>query len=314
VVSVEPPSVEIEIAPIVTGTAEVTVELTDQEGLSRAYQMVGAPEAIPNHVELVGAEPSINRVNQVQATISLANASTSLREVRPLRALDEAGREISGITFKPATVQVNVTIRRRINARDVGVRVVTQGSPAPGFWVSDIDVTPASVTLQGNPEQLDQIAGFVETLPVDLSNATGDISLQVPLDLPPGVSAVDSEGNTANTVDVSIQVDVRSGNMSVKRPVKLIGASPDPQITVAPTLVDLILSGPLPTLNQIETDPDLVQVLVDAAGLEGGDNNVTPTVIAPDNIAAQVVPPTVTVNVPANGDSAESLEEPRSNR
>ena len=54
--------------------------------------MVGTPEAIPNQVELISAEPSIIRVSQVQATISLANASTSLREVRSLRALDEAGR------------------------------------------------------------------------------------------------------------------------------------------------------------------------------------------------------------------------------
>jgi len=314
VVRVEPPSVEIEIAPIVTDTAEVAVELTDQDSLSRAYQVVGTPTVSPSQVKLIGAEPLVNRVSQVQALISLANASTSLREVRPLRAVDETGREVSGITIEPTTAQVNVTIRRRIDALDVGVRVETQGSPAPGYWVSDIEVTPASVTLQGNPEQLDEIPGYVATLPVDLSNATGNISLQMPLDLPPGVSAVDSNGNIANTVDVRLQVDARLGNMAVKRSVKLIGASPDPRITVTPTLVDLILSGPLPTLNQIETDPNLVQVLVDVASLQSGLNPVTPTVIAPDNITAQVVPPTVNVNVPTNGDSPESPDGARSSR
>jgi YbbR domain-containing protein len=313
VLSVEPPSVEIDIALIVTKTAGVTVEMMDQDSLSRAYQVVGTPEVVPGEVEIIGAEPLIDRVTQVVANISLANASTSLREVRPLHAVDETGREVTGLTMRPPNAQVNVTIRRRINARDVGVRVVTEGSPAPGYWVSDIDVTPASVTLQGNPEQLDQIAGFVETLPTDLTNTTGSITLQVPLDLPPGVSAVDSEGNTANTVTVKMQVDARLGNMSVKRPVKLIGASPDPQITVTPVLVDLILAGSLPTLNQIETDPDLVQVLVDVVGLEAGTNIITPTVIAPDNITAQVVPPTVSVNVPANGGQEESSTEALTN-
>jgi hypothetical protein len=100
-----------------------------------------------------------------------------------------------------------------------------------------------------------------------------------------------------------LQVDARLGNMSVRRTIKLIGAAPDPKITATPAQVDLILSGPLPTLNQIETDPNLIQVLVDVASLQSGLNPVAPTVIAPDNITAQMVPPTVNVNVPANGDS-----------
>ena len=266
--------------------------------------MVGTPGVTPGQVELVGPEPLVAQVNKIAAPISLANASTSLREVRPLRALDETGREVDGITLRPSTAQVDVTIRRRINARDVGVRVVTQGSPAPGYWMSDVNVTPASVTLQGNPEQLDQIAGFVDTLPVDLSNTAGDISLQVPLDLPPNVQAVDSEGNAANTITVIMQVDPRPGNLAATRRIKLIGGTPGNSIAISPTTVNLILSGPLPTLNEIENDPDLVQVLVGVAGLEAGQNIITPTVIAPEEIRSQVVPPSVVVTLPPNGESS----------
>jgi YbbR domain-containing protein len=301
--AIEPAAIDVELAAVISRTAEVHVQITDQEALSRAYQVVGIPEVAPEQVEIVGPEPLVTQVSQVQATISLANASTSLREVRPLRALDETGREVSGVTIRPATTQVNVAIRRRINARDVGVRVVTTGSPAPGYWLSDVDVTPASVTLQGNPEQLGEIAGFVDTLPVDLSNTAGDINLQVPLDLPPDMQAVDSEGNTANTVTVAMQIDPRQGNLSATRRIKLIGATPNNSITVTPSAVNLILSGPLPTLNEIENDPNLVQVLVGVAGLEAGENIITPTVIAPDDIKAQLVPLSVVVTIPSNGET-----------
>jgi diadenylate cyclase len=302
IMTIEPAAIDVELAAVITRTAEVHVQLTDQEALSRAYQVVGTPELAPEQVEIVGPEPLVTQVSQVQATISLANASTSLREVRPLRALDETGRDVSGITIRPSSAQINVTILRRINARDVGIRVVTQGSPAPGYWLSDVEVTPASVTLQGNPEQLGQIAGYVDTLAVDLSNTAGDINLQVPLDLPPNVQAVDSEGNTANTVTVEMQIDPRQGNLSATRRIKLIGATPSNSITVTPSAVNLILSGPLATLNEIENDPNLVQVLVGVAGLEAGQNVVTPTVIAPDDIKAQVVPPSVVVTIPSNGE------------
>jgi hypothetical protein len=292
----------LEVVAVISRTLEVTAELSDRQELSRAYQVLGTPIIVPHQVEITGAEPFVLQVKQVQASLSLANASTSLREVRPLRALDEAGREVTGVTIRPAMVQVSVDIRRRINARDVGVRVVTDGTPAAGYWLSEVKVTPTSVTLQGNPEQLDQIGGFVDTLLVDVSNAAGNVSLQVPLNLPPTIQAVDSEGNPANTVTVQMRIAVRQGNLAVIRPVKPIGATPRGPVTVNPSRVTLILSGPLPTLNEIEADPDLVQVLVGTVGLESGPNpEVTPTIIAPEGVQTQIVPPSVSVTLPVNG-------------
>ncbi len=308
VVSVDPPALDLELAPVISRTLEVTVDLSDQENLSRAYQVVGTPTVLPDQVMVIGAEPLVNQVNQVRATILLANASASLQEMRPLQALDENGREVKGVTLQPAQAQVGVNIRRRINARDVGVRVVTDGVPAPGYWLSGFDVTPTSVTLQGNPEQLTEIGSFVDTLPVDVSDAAGDINTQIPLDLPPSVQPVDSEGNTAKTVTVQVRVAARQGNLAVTRLVQLMGATPDDIIIVTPRRVDLLLSGPLPILNEIETDPDLVQVTVEVADLGPGQSvELTPTIIVPDGIEAQVVPPSVLVTLPGKEPLPEDL-------
>ena len=303
VLEVDPPALDLEVASIISRTLEVTVDLVDQQSLSRAYQVTGTPSVSPNQVDIVGAEPLVHQVSQVRATLSLANASDSLREVQPLRALDESGREVIGVTIRPALAQVRVNIQRRVNARDVGVRVVTDGVPAAGYWLSGVKVTPASVTLQGDPEQLEQVGGFIDTLPVDVSNVAGDVSVQVPLSLPSDVQAVDSNGNPANTVTVQVRTAVRQGNVAVVRPVKLIGAAAPQGITqVNPSSVTLILNGPLPTLNEIAADPDLVQVLIGAAGLDQGLNpEVTPTIIAPEGVQTQVVPPTVSVTLPKNG-------------
>jgi YbbR domain-containing protein len=278
---------------------DVKVELADQQSLSRAYEVVGGPLASPAQVDVIGAQPLVDRVNQLQATISLANASTSLREMRPLRALDETGREVTGVTLQPAQARVSVSIRRRINAQDVGVRIVTDGRPAPGYWVSGLNATPANITLQGNPEQLAEIGSYVNTLPVDVNDAVGDISLQIPLDLPPDVQAVDSDGNTAKAVAVQVKVAPRRSNLSVTRPVELVGVPSRVTATVDPSTVDLILSGPLPTLNEIEADPDLVRVTVDATVLDSGQRADLPlTVNAPDEIQVQVVPLSVEVTLP----------------
>jgi hypothetical protein len=84
----------------------------------------------------------------------------------------------------------------------------------------------------------------------------------------------------------------------------LIGATSDNSITITPPTVTVILNGPLPTLNEIEADPELVQVLANASGLEAGQNIITPTVIAPEEINRQLIPPTTVVTLPANGENS----------
>jgi diadenylate cyclase len=300
VLSVDPPAVDVELAPVITQTMDVTVELADQQNLSRAYQVVGEPTTTPQQVSVTGAQPVVNRVSQIQATISLANASTSLTERVPVRALDELGREVDGVTVKPAQVQAHVRIQRRQDARDVGVRVVTTGAPATGYWVRALNVTPANVTLQGDPAQLSRLNSFVNTMPVDISNAAGNVSSQVPLDLPPNVQAIDSMGNTANTVSVQIDVAPRNSSVFLMRPVELIGLTSPVTTTVVPAEVELILSGPAPTLDSIEANPDLIQVFIDASNLPTGQKTeLAPTVTAPDDVNIRLVPPSVSITIGA---------------
>jgi diadenylate cyclase len=299
VLSVDPPVLDLELAPIVTQTAPVVVEFTGQQNLSRAYQVVGTPLAEPAQVQIKGAKSLVDQVSLVQARISLANATTTLEELRPLRALDAAGREIMGVTLDPTEAQITVAVQRRVNARDVGVRVITQGSPESGYWVSGLSVTPSNVTLQGEPEQLAGMENFVDTLPVDVSGAVGDLTLPIPLDLPADVEALDNSGNPAKTVTAQIKISPRRSSLLVMRPVELLGIPATGIVRVRPSSVELLLNGPLPTLNAIEANPELVQVAVDATALEAGEDTKLPLqVVVPENVQYQVLPDSVSVNLP----------------
>ena len=301
VLVVTPAALDFELAPIITHTMPVVINFSDSQSLPPAYEMVGEPMTVPEQVEIIGPAPIVDQVNQIQTSISLANATSSVRETRPIRGLDEQGREIAGITLQPDRVQVNVTVRRRLNAVDVGVRAITSGTPPTDYWLSSLTVTPSNVTLQGDRELLTEINGFVETLPVDISEAVGDIKVDVPLNLPLDVQALDSAGNIAKTVTVSARITPRSGDLLVTRPVELVNISPGITTTVLiePRLVDVLLSGPLPTLNQIESNPNMVRVLVDGAGLTTGQSaGLAPNVVVPEGVRAQLAPPSVLVTIP----------------
>ncbi len=296
VVSAEPQAIDLELTPIISRTVPVNVNIPDPQNLSPAYELVGTPAATPASVQVLGPEPLVNTVSAVQASVSVANTNTSVRENRPLKAVDDEGREVTGVTVVPEQARVNVSVRQRLNASDVSVQAAIVGSPPAGYQLQQVSVEPSSVTLQGSTEQLSTVGSVVNTLPVDIGQITGVVTLQTPLDLPPNTQALDSNGNSTKTVAVTVRVTPLSGNESLSRPVKLVEASEAITYTVNPKLVDLLLTGPVPVLEKIKADPELIQVLVNVGAVRRGQTvNLTPEVVAPAEVKAQLAPPSVQV-------------------
>ncbi len=296
ILSVDPSSVDLELAQSISRTFTVSPEITNEDRLPSSVLIVRAPTTNPGEVQVTGPEPLVSQINQVRARISVANATASLNEFRPLDALNEQGEVIDGVTIDPAQVQVSVGIQRRFNALDVGVRAVIENTPPPNYWLSSVQVIPASVTLQGNREQLNEIENFVSTFPVDISEALGDFTIEIPLNLPADLQAIDGDGNAIKTVTVIARITPRSGDLVITKSIPIIGPNRE-DATIDPTTLRLLLSGPLPTLNEIEANPELVQVFVDITGLEA-EQNIEPLIIVPDGIEVQPVPPSVLLVLP----------------
>ncbi|MFN2162766.1 MAG: CdaR family protein, partial [Candidatus Promineifilaceae bacterium] len=296
-----PAELDVSVAAIVSKTVPVSVTVLDADTVSSAYEISGDPVVVPSEVVVTGPEPAVEQTTMAGADISVANATTTVRDLRPLAAYDENGEEVAGLTIEPAETDVTVVVRRRINARDVGVRAVTTGSPPDGYWLSGLTVDPSSVTIEGSPSTLADMGSFVDTVGIDLSEATGETAAEVPLDIPGDVQALDSAGNAITNVTVVAQVAARSGDLLTERAVEIVNDRGTMSIQLDPQNVELLLSGPLPTLNAIEQQPELVRVVVDALQLTPGrTTEVTPEVIAPADIRAQLVDTSVVVTTEAN--------------
>lgn len=296
IVAVDPPVVDVELAASKSITLPVTVRIKDPNMLSAAYQMAGNPVASPASVTISGPAPLVNQVASVQTTLTLDNASATIQEQRPLRALDETGKEVKGVTINPTEAQVTQIITRKQNAREVGVRAATEGILPDGYWLSNLRATPNTVTLRGAPEALAEIGGFIDTLPVDISQAEGNLSVETPLDLPDGITAVDQNGKPVSLVTVIVEVMPRIGDLVVTRPINITNAPINTELVLVPDKIDLLLSGPLPQLRAIEANPDLVQVSLDLAAWEQDKQEMIPQVTAPEGIQIQLVPSTILVS------------------
>jgi hypothetical protein len=178
---------------------------------------------------------------------------------------------------------------------------MTVGELPEGYRIQRLTTTPAQLILLGDPEQLATLEGAVETVPIDISQLVGDLSINVPLSLRPGVEAVGGNGQAVATVQVEIEVVAQTGSVMVVRSVEVPGSG-DNDVVVEPADVELLLSGPIPVLNQIEANPNLVRVLIDAADLvgltAGQSRRLTLHIIAPDDVSVQLIPLSVEVGMP----------------
>jgi diadenylate cyclase len=297
VITREPGALDIELQPRATRVMTVSLVIPDRETLPFSYDISGNPTITPPQVTVTGPADVVETVDRAEVNVSLRGARSSINEERPVVLRDLEGNILTGLITDPDDVQVSIPISQRFNTRDAAVHVVITGTVAPGYWISNINVEPKTVTLLGPPSTLEQIGGFVDTVPLDVTGAAGDIVRRVPLAPPAGVSALNERGVSEGSVEVRITVVPQFSNQSLTLPVEVTGAQPTDTINKSPAFVDVLLSGPLPVLNQVNADPKLVRVLVDVSGLDPGTHEVIPTLIAPEGLRATVVPNTVTIRI-----------------
>ena len=173
------------------------------------------------------------------------------------------------------------------------VRAVSTGQVANGYRLTNVFVTPVGVVVfSSDPQLVNNLPGYVETQPVDLTGKEDDFETLVNLNLPDGISVV---GDSKVLVQVSIAAIESS--LAISLPVDIIGLAPGLEASPSPTTVDVILSGPVPILNTL--GPTDVRVVVDLTGYDVGTYQFTPDVnILPDRVTkVSMLPSTVEVTI-----------------
>jgi YbbR domain-containing protein len=289
VFAVEPPEVGIRLEPVKARGLDVRSDVLDTAPLGYTFH---PPSLNPTQVTVSGPAVLVDQVAEASADVYLRGAKVPIERDVPVQLRDAQGNLVSGLTISPTVVTVKVQVEQRVGYKDVSIRTMLKGAPAPGYWVSNIVVNPSTVTIVGSSDILAKIPGFVETVPIDVSNATADISKRAALALPEGVSVLNSEGAM-----VQVSVTPLLGGQTVRRTISLQGLKRGQTATISPDSVEVILSGPLPSLQNLAGED--VQVIVDVAGLAVGVYQLKPRVpVVPSGLRLQnIVPDTVQVGV-----------------
>jgi YbbR domain-containing protein len=269
----QPESVTITLERAATTSVDVEVVTLGEPQLGYRTSAAGAS---PARTILLGAVSQVDQLASVRAEVNVTDRREDFEQEVTLVALDGAGNRLLGLQFDPARVLVTVQIEPRERFQLVSVVPNLEGVEAlseAGYRLTDFSVTPEVVTVfSADPEALKALPGFVLTLPLDLSGATGDLERRLSLALPAGISPVENQG-----VLVRVSIEPVEGTITLTRVVEIRGLAVGLFAQLSPEAVDIILTGPLPTLNSLQLED--VRVIVDLLDLGPGTHQILPQVI-----------------------------------
>jgi YbbR domain-containing protein len=288
--SVNPETVQIILEPL--EHQDFSVELNVLGEPPFGYQK-GTPIIEPPVVTVSGPESALAQVERLSTTLNISGSSQTVVASVPVNALDANGVPVPGLTITPKQVTVTQPISILGGYKNLAVKVVTKGQVANGYRLSNISVTPPTVTVfSSDPQQVEALPGYVETVPVDLTGLTDDTEFNTALVLPTGVTLVSEP-----SVLVYVGVATIEGSLKMTLPVEILGLQPGLDAVLSPPTVDIIVSGPLPVLDTLT--PASFRVVVDLTNLSEGSYQIAPQLdLVPNDVLVEsILPETVEVIV-----------------
>jgi YbbR domain-containing protein len=295
------PDEEVEIMEIKPGNAVLTLEEVISRQVPVEAEVLGDPVfgyewlnsiVTPTQVTVTGPPAVVDQITRAMVQVAITGARSNVERRQPVTLRNERDEAVTGLSeVSPNTVQVAVEIAQREGYRDFSVRVPYTGTVAQGYQISSIVVEPTLVTLRGNPDAFKVLPGFVETVPIDISNASDDVVAQLALNLPETLSAVGQQ-----SVDVRIQVEPIVNSRTVQARPVIRGLGQGLTRTVSIDTVDLVVRGPLPILDTLGAG--VAVVILDLSELGPGVHSVPLRPVVPEGVAVvSLLPQTVDITI-----------------
>lgn len=252
VVSVSPSTIRVTLDPIVE--RQVPVRVVPEGSPAEGYR-ISEVKANPENVMLRGALGIFQKYSSgVDAKINVDGANASFE--------GDAKIDLSSVAAEtsPTSVKVNVIVEQSENSKNVGVHVVTTGSPDAGYFVKTINTEPAAVMIKGARETVDQLS-VVDTLPVTIQGSSSYEQI-VKLALPTGVEMASGE----DSVKVKVEIGVLEQTKELNVGISVTNVPEGWRVTnISPSSVRVTVRGQ----GAAQVKEDDVKVILSASGREG---------------------------------------------
>jgi YbbR domain-containing protein len=294
-VSVDPAFVNVTLEPELSMTLTPTLTILDLDTLPPGYA-VGDVVVSPETIDVRGPQSQVEKIVEALIELELEGSRTDFQKSISPVLLDAEGQPISNLRPTPETVLVTVPIRRTFFTREIAIQAqLDLETLEPGYEVAQVQVEPSSVTLAGARTALDDAGDFLVTAPISLTGVLNEVTVDAPLILPEGLTAMDDLGENVNSVSVYVQLASITDYLVLETKVNVLNVEDPLFARVTPNRISVLAIGPKPLLDAIREDPNLIIVFVDLSNYIAGIYEVPLQVQTPLGVQVQMFPSEVEV-------------------
>lgn len=252
---------------------------------------VGSLTANPEKVRITGPKSLVNKIDKVNATISLDGNTQDFTQDVNLTIIDKNQEALSDSEMNSLRIEnnakVSVTARLWKIRQGVGISAGYVGSPASGYQVGTVTTVPDTISVAGSTEGLETLTQNDNTITIpadsiDISGESRDVERKISLkDLLPDNVKLTSDSSEDVWVTVSILPEgSREFTLSTKD-IEVKNKPDDLQVTFETAQIEIRIKSDTEDLDDLNTETD-IKASIDLKGKEEGNYKVPVTLSLPD--------------------------------
>jgi YbbR domain-containing protein len=184
---VAPASADVILDERDTVTKKVDVRIRNSPNNCCVAQNAKATSG-PDVVRLTGPKSFVAKA-QPFVVVDVAEARTDVQVSLDVQLDGLDKRSASLMTLEPKQVQATVPVTQVKKRATAVPHEVHNGSPAAGFQLVDVKISPDTIVIEGDPGIIATMSS-IDTDPINIGNATGDVVQTVNLRPPAGITIV----------------------------------------------------------------------------------------------------------------------------
>lgn len=280
IVEVLTPRITVKLAQLISKPVPVELE---RRGEPPSDFELSQTKLEPDTAVVSGPQDRVAAVTKAVASVDVQGRTESFNTAVRLEPRDQSGLLVQGVEVNPAVIDVRIGIEQKSFSRALAVSPQVKGTPRQGYVFLGASVEPAVVTVFGSQTFVEQAVAIL-TQPVDIDDATSDISRTVSLNLPTGTSV---KGGI--NVTVKVKITAVTGQQAFAVPITVNGLADNLKIAGSLPPAQVFLFGPLTDL--IKVNPDDIKATIDVDGKDAGTHKVSAKVTAPNGLEVRSVSP-----------------------
>ncbi|HML47837.1 MAG TPA: CdaR family protein [Clostridia bacterium] len=275
VVEFDPAYITVNIEPYITKSRVPVV--VEQEGQSEESLWVRKPTVEPEYVSISGPDSLVKQVANAAVVLPLEaldserendsiSATITLRD-RNLEPINSSLIRITSESIAISAAVINVTVYPMIEL-PVDVSTALRGTPAHGYAVGEVHLSPESVLVAGPQAVLDRLKSLYVETPVDVSGASESI-------LGGSELRVSQEIEYASASEVVIQVNIDPATHAhtyTGLTVEIRNLDPSLRSKLSQSVQSVVIHGDYAQVEALKAGQ--IHLYVDARGLAAGDHRV----------------------------------------